>query len=61
VNALQRQQVESTQGSVKKAYNRPQLEIYGKLREITKTVGTRQATDSIGCVPALGGICFTGL
>ncbi len=61
MNPLEREQVESKQGTVKKVYNRPQLEIYGKLREITKSTSfnVTHRTDSLGCDP-VNERCFTG-
>jgi hypothetical protein len=47
VNPLQQQQIDAPLGPVKKAYNRPQLEIYGELREITNSLGCLGNVDNI--------------
>ena len=61
MNPLQREQIESKQRSVKKAYNRPQLEIYGELREITKAVSLtpHQFTDNTVTCDITKELCFT--
>ena len=57
MNQLQQQQIDATQRPVKKAYNRPQLEIYGELREITKTVGHKAQPDN--CSNPAADTCHT--
>jgi hypothetical protein len=47
VNPLQQHHIDATPGRVKKAYSRPQLEIYGELREITKSLGCLGDVDNI--------------
>lgn len=47
MNQLRHQQIEPTQGPVKRVYNQPRLEIYGELREITKSIGCTGNDDNI--------------
>jgi hypothetical protein len=44
---LQRQPIDQSLGSVKKAYNRPQLVIYGQLRDITNTNSCNGNSDGL--------------
>ena len=45
MNSSQRAHVEQNTTSKRKPYVKPQLQIYGDLREITQTVGEHAAAD----------------